>query len=464
MIVKQNTIAYPVTVTGKGLHTGVEVSLTFKPAPENFGFRFKRIDLEGEPVIEASVSKVRGTARGTVLQDGDVSISTIEHAMSALISSDIDNVLMEINGSEVPIMDGCALSFVEALQEAGVVEQNAEREYFVVKKKITYHNQSTGSEITIVPDENLSIDVLISYNSSVLGNQFASYDSASEYATEIAPSRTFVFVRELEALLKNNLVKGGDLDNAIVIMDQEMHQDELNRIADLFHHEHIQVNEIGILNNLKLRFDNECARHKVLDLIGDLALLGKRIKGRIIARRPGHLANTEFTKLLMKECQRGLAESAPPEYNPNKEPLYDVNAIKRMLPHRNPFLLLDKVIEKGSDYIIGVKNVTMNEPFFVGHFPEEPVMPGVMIVESMAQCGGIFVISSMHADGDYSTYFMTMDNIKFRKKVVPGDTLVYKIKLTGPIRRGIAHMRGLAFVGDTVVCEGEFMAQIVKNK
>ncbi|MCL4482430.1 MAG: bifunctional UDP-3-O-[3-hydroxymyristoyl] N-acetylglucosamine deacetylase/3-hydroxyacyl-ACP dehydratase [Bacteroidetes bacterium] len=463
-MVKQNTIAYPVTVTGKGLHTGVEVSLTFKPAPENFGFRFKRIDLEGEPVIEASVSKVRGTARGTVLQDGDVSISTIEHAMSALISSDIDNVLMEINGSEVPIMDGCALSFVEALQEAGVVEQNAEREYFVVKKKITYHNQSTGSEITIVPDENLSIDVLISYNSSVLGNQFASYDSASEYATEIAPSRTFVFVRELEALLKNNLVKGGDLDNAIVIMDQEMHQDELNRIADLFHHEHIQVNEIGILNNLKLRFDNECARHKVLDLIGDLALLGKRIKGRIIARRPGHLANTEFTKLLMKECQRGLAESAPPEYNPNKEPLYDVNAIKRMLPHRNPFLLLDKVIEKGSDYIIGVKNVTMNEPFFVGHFPEEPVMPGVMIVESMAQCGGIFVISSMHADGDYSTYFMTMDNIKFRKKVVPGDTLVYKIKLTGPIRRGIAHMRGLAFVGDTVVCEGEFMAQIVKNK
>ncbi len=464
MIVKQNTIAYPVTVTGKGLHTGVEVSMTFKPAPENFGFKFKRIDLDGEPVIEANVSKVRGTARGTVLQDGDVSISTIEHAMSALISSDIDNVLIEINGSEVPIMDGSALSFVEALQEAGVVEQNAEREYFIVKKKITYRNQSTGSELTIVPDENLSIDVLISYNSSVLGNQFASYDSTSEYATEIAPCRTFVFVRELEALLKNNLVKGGDLDNAIVIMDQEMHQDELNRIADLFHQEHIQVSEIGILNNLKLRYDNECARHKVLDLIGDLALLGKRIKGRIIARRPGHLANTEFTKLLMKEFQRGLAESAPPEYNPNKEPLYDVNAIKRMLPHRNPFLLLDKVIEKGGDYIIGVKNVTMNEPFFVGHFPEEPVMPGVMIVESMAQCGGIFVISSMHADGDYSTYFMTMDNIKFRKKVVPGDTLVYKIKLTGPIRRGIAHMRGLAFVGDTVVCEGEFMAQIVKNK
>jgi UDP-3-O-[3-hydroxymyristoyl] N-acetylglucosamine deacetylase / 3-hydroxyacyl-[acyl-carrier-protein] dehydratase len=464
MIVKQNTIAYPVTVTGKGLHTGVEVSLTFKPAPENFGFRFKRVDLVGEPIIEASVSRVRGTARGTVLQDGEVSISTIEHCMSALITSEIDNVLIEINGSEVPIMDGSSMPFVEALQEAGIVEQNAEREYFIVKKKITYRNQSTGSELTLLPDENFSIDVLVSYNSSVLGNQFASFDNTTEYATEIAPSRTFVFVRELEALLKNNLVKGGDLDNAIVIMDQAMHQDELNRIADLFHHEHIQVNEIGILNNLKLRYDNECARHKLLDLIGDLALLGRRIKGRIIAKRPGHLANTEFTKLLLKECQKSMAESAPPEYNPNKEPLYDINAIKKMLPHRNPFLLLDKVIEKGSDYIIGVKNVTMNEPFFVGHFPSEPVMPGVMIIESMAQCGGVFVISSMHADGDYSTYFMTMDNIKFRKKVVPGDTIVYKIKLTSPIRRGIAHMRGLAFVGDTVVCEGEFMAQIVKNK
>jgi len=464
MIVKQNTIAYPVTVTGKGLHTGVEVSLTFKPAPENSGFRFMRVDLEGTPVIEANVSKVRGTARGTVLQDGEVTISTIEHCMAALIGSEIDNILMEINGSEVPIMDGSAMAWVEALQEAGIVEQNAEREYFVVKKKITYRNQSTGSELTILPDENFSIDVLISYNSTVLGNQFASFDSTTEFAAEIAPCRTFVFVRELEALLKNNLVKGGDLDNAIVIMDQVMHQDELNRIADLFHHEHIQVNEVGILNNLKLRYDNECARHKLLDLFGDMALLGRRIKGRIIAKRPGHLANTEFTKLLMKENLKSLAESAPPEYNPNKEPLYDINAIKRMLPHRNPFLLLDKVIEKGSDYIIGVKNVTQNEPFFVGHFPEESVMPGVMIIESMAQCGGIFVISSMPADGDYSTYFMTMDNIKFRKKVVPGDTLIYKIKLTSPIRRGIAHMRGLAFVGDTVVCEGEFMAQIVKNK
>lgn len=463
-IVKQNTIAYPVSISGIGLHTGVEVTLTFHPAPENFGFRFKRTDLEDQPVVDANVSKVRGTSRGTVLQDGDVTISTIEHVLAALIGSDLDNVLMEINGSEVPIMDGSASPFIDALEEAGIVEQNAEREYFIVKRKITYRNPTTGSELTILPDESYNIDVLVSYNSTVLGNQFASLDSNTEFATDIAPCRTFVFVRELEALLKNNLVKGGDLDNAIVIMDQEMTQEELDRIADLFHHEHIKVNETGILNNVKLRFDNECARHKLLDIIGDVALLGRRIKGRIIAKRPGHLANTEFTKLLLKEYQRSVAESAPPEYDPLKEPLYDINAIKRMLPHRNPFLLIDRIIEKGSDYIIGVKNVTMNEPYFVGHFPAEPVMPGVMILESMAQCGGVFVISSMPADGDYSTYFMTMDNIKFRKKVIPGDTLVYKIRLTGPIRRGIAHMRGLAFVNDAVVCEGEFMAQIVKNK
>ncbi len=464
MSIKQNTIVHPVSVTGKGLHTGVEVTLTFKPAPENFGFKFKRVDLEGEPVIEASVAKVRGTARGTVLKEGDVMISTIEHVMAALITSEIDNVVMEINGPEVPIMDGSAAPWVEALQEAGLEEQNAEREYFVVKKKITYHNAATGTELVILPDDSLSIDVMISYNSVVLGNQFASYDGQTNFAREIAPCRTFVFVRELEALLNNNLVKGGDLDNAIVIMDQVMTQDELNRIADLFHQEHIQVNEIGILKNLKLHFDNECARHKLLDIIGDIALLGKRIKGRIIARRPGHGANTEFAKLLLKEYQRTVAETAAPEYNPNKEPVYDVNSIKKMLPHRNPFLLVDKIIDKGSDFIIGVKNVSMNEPFFVGHFPEEPVMPGVLIIEAMAQCGGVFVISSMPADGDYSTYFMTMDNIKFRKKVVPGDTLLFKLKLLSPIRRGIANMRGLAFVGDTVVCEGEFMAQIVKNK
>lgn len=465
MSVQQNTIEREISVTGKGLHTGIEVKLTFKPAPENFGFKFKRIDLDDQPVIDASISKVKGTSRGTVLRDGDVSISTIEHVMAALIGTDLDNVLIEIDGPEAPILDGSSAPYVRILREAGIVSQDALREYFEIKRKIVYKNPETGTELIAYPDDKFSLDVLISYNSIVLGNQFASYSGeTSDFVHEIAPCRTFVFVRELEMLLKNNLVKGGELDNAIVIMDQAMPQHELDRIADLFNQKHIEVNEIGILNNLKLHFDNECARHKLLDVIGDIALVGKRIKGRIIAKRPGHGPNIEFTKLLFKEYQRSIAENTVPDYDPNKVPLFDVNQIKKMLPHRNPFLLVDKIIEKGGDYIVGVKNVTMNEPFFVGHFPAEPVMPGVLIIEAMAQCGGVFVISSQPLDGDYSTYFMTMDNIKFRKKVVPGDTLILKLRLVGAIRRGIANMRAVAFVGETVVCEGEFMAQIVQNK
>jgi UDP-3-O-[3-hydroxymyristoyl] N-acetylglucosamine deacetylase/3-hydroxyacyl-[acyl-carrier-protein] dehydratase len=465
MSVQQNTIEREISLSGKGLHTGIEVKLTFKPAPENFGIKFKRIDLENQPIIEAFISKVKGTSRGTVLKDGDVIISTIEHVMAALIGTDIDNVLIEINGPEAPILDGSSAPYARAIQEAGIVPQNALREYFEIKKRITYRNPETGTELVAYPDDSLNIDVLISYNSVVLGNQFASYNSSTNnFDKEIAPSRTFVFVRELEMLLKNNLVKGGDLDNAIIIMDQAMPQQELDRIADLFNQKHIVVNEIGILNNLKLHFDNECARHKLLDVIGDLALVGKRIKGRIIAKRPGHGPNIEFTKLLLKEYLKSTSENVAPEYDPNKTPIYDVNQIKKMLPHRNPFLLLDKIIEKGNDYIVGVKNVTMNEPFFVGHFPAEPVMPGVLIIEAMAQCGGVFVISSQPSDGEYSTYFMTMDNIKFRKKVVPGDTLIFKLKLVGAIRRGIANMRAVAFVGETIVCEGEFMAQVAKNR
>lgn len=464
MSVKQNTIEREVTISGKGLHTGVEVTLTFKPAPENFGFKFKRVDLPGEPIIEANISKVRGTSRGTVLKDGDVVISTIEHVMAALIGTGIDNALIELNGPEAPILDGSAAAYVKILGDAGLVTQNADREYFEIKRKIVYRNAETDTEIIAYPDDDFSVDVMISYNSSVLANQYATYNYQTKFAEEIALCRTFVFVRELEMLLKNNLVKGGDVDNAIVIMDQPMPLDELNRIADLFKQKHIEVNKIGILNNLTLHFDNECARHKLLDVIGDLALIGKRIKGRIVAKRPGHGPNTEFAKMLHKEYLKTISENTVPEYDPNKTPLYDVNQIKKMLPHRNPFLLLDKVIEKGADYIIGVKNVTANEPFFVGHFPAEPIMPGVLIIEAMAQCGGVFVISSQPTDGDYSTYFMTMDSIKFRKKVVPGDTLIFRLKLLGPIRRGIANMRAIAFVGDTIVCEGEFMAIISKNK
>ena len=464
MSVKQSTIEREVTISGKGLHTGVEVTLTFKPASENFGFKFKRIDLPGEPVIEANISKVRGTSRGTVLKDGDVVISTIEHVMAALVGTGIDNALIELNGPEAPILDGSAAAYVKILGDAGLVTQNADREYFEIKRKIVYRNSETDTEIIAYPDDDFSVDVMISYNSSVLANQYATYNFQTKFAEEIAPCRTFVFVRELEMLLKNNLVKGGDIDNAIVIMDQPMPLDELNRIADLFNQKHIEINKIGILNNLTLHFDNECARHKLLDVIGDLALIGKRIKGRIVAKRPGHGPNTEFAKMLQKEYLKTISENTTPEYDPNKAPLYDVNQIKKFLPHRNPFLLIDKIIEKGVDYIIGVKNVTMNEPFFVGHFPAEPVMPGVLIIEAMAQCGGVFVISSQPSDGNYSTYFMTMDSIKFRKKVVPGDTLVFRLKLLGPIRRGIANMRAIAFVGETVVCEGEFMAQIVKTK
>jgi len=464
MNVKQNTIEKEVTISGKGLHTGVEVTLTFKPAPENFGFKFKRVDLPSQPMIEANVSKVRGTSRGTVLKDGEVTISTIEHVMAALVGSEIDNVLIELNGSEAPILDGSASHYVKMLKEAGLVVQTADREYFEIKRKIVYRNAETGAELIAYPDDDFSIDVMISYNSVVLGNQYASYNRHTKFSEEIAPCRTFVFVRELEALLKNNLVKGGDVDNAIVIMDQPLPLEELNRIADLFNQEHLHVNKIGILNNLTLHFDNECARHKLLDVIGDLALIGKRIKGRIVAKRPGHGPNTEFSKLLQKEYLKGISENTAPEYDPNKPAIYDINQIKKFLPHRYPFLLVDKIIEKGSDYIIGVKNVSSNEPFFVGHFPQEPVMPGVLIIEAMAQCGGVFVISSQPANEDYSTYFLTMDSIKFRKKVTPGDTLVFRLKLLGPIRRGIANMRAIAFVGDTVVCEGEFMAQIVKNK
>ena len=462
--VKQNTIEREVSISGKGLHTGTEVTLTFKPAPDNHGFKFVRVDLPGQPIIDANISKVKGTSRGTVLKDGDVTISTIEHVMAALFGSDLDNVVIELNGSEAPILDGSASPYTTLLKEAGKVAQNTEREYFEIKRKIVYRNAETGSEIIAYPDDDFSVDVMISYNSVVLGNQYATYSSQTKFAEEIAPCRTFVFVRELESLLKNNLVKGGDVDNAIIIMDQPLPIEELNRIADLFNQEHIQVNKIGILNNLNLHFDNECARHKLLDVIGDLALIGKRIKGRVVAKRPGHGPNTDFAKMLYKEYQKVISETTAPEYDPNIPPLYDINQIRKFLPHRNPFLLLDKVIEKGKDYCIGVKNVTMNEPFFVGHFPGEPVMPGVLIIEAMAQAGGVFVISSMPADEDFSTYFLTMDSIKFRRKVVPGDTLVFRLKLLGPIRRGIANMRATAFVGDTVVCEGEFMAQIVKNK
>lgn len=460
MIDKQKTLAKEFSISGKGLHTSCPVKAVFKPAPVNHGFKFKRVDLEGQPILEADATLVGDTSRGTVLEKGEARLSTIEHALAALVGMDLDNVLIEIDNQEMPIMDGSAHYFVEAIAEAGVVEQDAEREYLEIKEKIVYKDPKTGSEIIALPDSDYSLNVMIAFDSSVLNNQFATLENLADFKDEVASCRTFVFLRELEFLLQNNLVKGGDLDNAIVIMDREVNQDELNRLADLFNHDHIEVQkEKGILNNLDLKFDNECARHKLLDVVGDLSLAGVRIKGRIIATKPGHGVNTEFAKLLKKEyhCQK---RNAIPEYHPNQEPVLDVNQIRNFLPHRFPFLLVDKITEITDDYIVGIKNVTVNEPFFTGHFPDEPIMPGVLLVEAMAQCGGLYVLHSR--EEKYSTYFIRIDNVKFRKKVVPGDTLIFRMELTSPIRRGIANMKGLCYVGKTLVAEGEFMAQIVK--
>ena len=461
MTVKQKTLAREFTLSGKGLHTGVQVNMTFKPAPENHGIKFQRIDLEDRPILEADASLVVDTSRGTVIGKNGARLSTIEHSLAALTGMDLDNVLIEINNEEVPILDGSSKPFVEAIEQAGVVEQKAEREYLEITERIVYQDPENGSEIIALPDDDYKLNVMISFNSSVLNNQFAVLDNLSDFKTEVAGCRTFVFVRELEFLLQNNLVRGGDLDNAIVIMDKEISQQELDRLADLFNHEHVEVKkEHGILNNLDLQFDNECARHKLLDVVGDLSLAGMRIKGRIIATKPGHKTNTEFAKLLKKEVVNRKNKKDIPHYDPGMTPLLDVNEIRTFLPHRFPFLLIDKVIEIKDDYIVGIKNVTANEPFFQGHFPEEPIMPGVLIVEAMAQCGGLYVLHSKTEK--YSTYFIRIDNVKFRKKVVPGDTLVFKIALTTPIRRGIANMKGFCYVGDTLVAEGEFMAQIVK--
>ncbi len=461
MTIKQNTLAREFSLSGKGLHTGVQVNMTFKPAPENHGIKFQRVDLENQPTLEADANLVIDTSRGTVIGKGDARLSTIEHAMAALTGMDLDNVLIEIDNEEVPILDGSSKPFVEAIEKTGVEEQNAEREYFEITEKIVYKDAETGAEIIALPDSEYNLNVMISFNSSVLNNQFAVLEKMSDFKSEIAACRTFVFVRELEFLLQNNLVKGGDLDNAIVIMDKDISQEELNRLADLFNHEHVEVKkEQGILNNLDLQFENECARHKLLDIVGDLSLAGRRIKGRIIATKPGHKVNTEFAKLLKKEIRKFDTEKEIPRYDCSQKPLMSVNDIKTFLPHRFPFLLVDKIVEIKDNYIVGVKNVTANEPFFQGHFPDEPIMPGVLLIEAMAQCGGLYVLHDKKEK--YSTYFIRVDNVKFRQKVVPGDTLLFKVELVSPIRRGIANMKGTTYIGSKIVAEGDFMAQIVK--
>lgn len=459
-LIKQKTLAGSFTIQGRGLHTGVTVTMNFLPAPENHGFKFKRIDLEGQPVIEASVDYVADTSRGTLLEKDGVRIGTIEHALAALVGMDLDNVLIEVDNEEAPIMDGSSKPFVEAIEEVGVLEQEAEREYFEITEKIEYKDEKSGAHLIALPDEEYSLNVMISFPSPVLNNQYATLESIHDFKNEIANCRTFVFLREIEFLLNHNLIKGGDLTNAIVIIDKEISQEELDRLADLTNHPRVTVKPQGILNNLDLQFDNECARHKLLDVIGDLSLMGRRIKGRIIASKPGHAANTAFAAVLKKRWKR-MADGAP-TCSPNAVPVMDVNRIKELLPHRYPFLLVDKVVCLTKSEIIGVKNVTVNEPFFEGHFPDEPIMPGVLLIEAMAQCGGLLVLDQY--EGKFSTYFIRIDNVKFRQKVVPGDTLLFRLSLTSPIRRGIANMKGLAYVGNKVVAEGEFMAQIVKKQ
>lgn len=459
---KQRTLKESFKVNGKGLHTGLMIEATFLPAPENHGYKFQRLDMEGQPVIDALAEYVTATTRGTVISKGDLRISTIEHALAALYAAGIDNCLIQLNAPELPILDGSAKVYCEKIIEAGIEEQNADKDFYVVKQKIEVRDDTSGSSIVVLPDDEFSIDTMVSFDSPVLTNQYASLDKLDDFSREIGASRTFVFVREVEPLVKGNLIKGGDLDNAIVIYDSPMQQEELDRLADLMGVPHKNVTEFGYINDFPLLADNEPARHKLLDVLGDIALIGRPMRGKVIATRPGHSINTTFAKKIRKEIKH--QELQAPIYNPSVEPLMDVNRIRESLPHRYPFLLVDKIIDKGDNYIVGVKNVTGNEPFFVGHFPQEPVMPGVLQVEAMAQTGGLLVLSTVDDPEKYSTYFMKIDNVKFRNKVVPGDTLIFHVSFMTPLRRGCAIMKGYAFVGEKIVTECEFMAQIVKNK
>lgn len=458
----QITLNGEFTLVGKGLHTGLEITARFLPAPENHGYKFKRVDLEGEPIIDALAENVVATNRGTVIAKGDVRVSTIEHSLAALYAAGIDNCLIEVNAPEMPILDGSARLYCQEIQKVGTVEQNADKDFYYIKSKVEVRDDTTGSSILVLPDDDFSVDVKIDFDSVVLNNQFASLEHMEDFKDNIASSRTFVFVREIEPLVKGNLIKGGDLDNAIVIYDAPMDQSELDRLADLMNVPHKNVHEFGYINDTPLTSENEPARHKLLDVLGDLALIGRPLKGRIIATRPGHSINTTFAKKIRREIKH--QEVQAPIYNPNKEPLMDNNRIRELLPHRYPFLLVDKIIEKGTNYIVGVKNITANEPFFVGHFPQEPVLPGVLQVEAMAQTGGLLVLSGLDEPERYSTYFMKIDNVKFRQKVVPGDTLLFHVSYMTELRRGCAMMKGYAFVGEKIVTECEFMAQIIKNK
>lgn len=461
---KQTTLLSDIELSGVGLHTGANVTLRLRPAAENHGYKFKRVDLPGEPIIEADCDLVTDTSRGTTLEKNGASVSTVEHVLAALVGLEVDNVLIEINGPEMPIMDGSSLPFVDAIEACGLIELEADREYFEIPYNIHFTNEENNVEIIAMPVNDYRITVMVDYNSPVLGSQHAGLTSLADFKNEIAPCRTFCFLHELEYLLNNNLIKGGDLNNAIVVVDREVKQDELDRLAQVFNKPTVEVTNSGILNTLDLRYQNEPARHKLLDMVGDLALCGMPIKGQIMAARPGHASNVAFAKKIKQVMKKELRrkQEGIPNYNPNEKPLYSTKDIIKMLPHAHPFLLVDKILTKDERSVVGIKNITYDQPFFNGHFPGDPIMPGVLQLEAMAQAGGILILSTVEDPENYGTYFLKIDNAKFKDKVVPGDTLIMKLELIEPVRRGLCVMRGRAWVGEKLVCEAEMMAQIVK--
>lgn len=459
---KQNTLKGSFSLCGKGLHTGLSLTVTFNPAPENTGYKIQRIDLEGMPIIDAIAENVVDTQRGTVLGKGDIRVSTVEHGLSALYALGIDNCLIQVNGPEFPILDGSAIQYVEKINEIGIQEQNAAKDYYIIRKKIEIKDENTGSCITILPDDAFSITAMCSFESKFINSQFATIDNMADFPTEIASARTFVFVRDIMMLLQAGLIKGGDLNNAIVIYENEQPQERIDQLCESLGYQHIDATKLGYLQHKPLTWENECTRHKLLDIIGDMALIGKPLKGRIIATRPGHTINNKFARVMRQEIRKH--EIQAPVYDPNQEPVLDINRIREVLPHRYPMQLVDKVISISGTTIVGVKNVTSNEPFFQGHFPEEPVMPGVLQVEAMSQCGALLILNTLEEPERWTSYFLKIDDVKYRKKVVPGDTLIFKVELLAPVRHGISTMQGYIFVGDQLVTEAKFTGQMVKNK